>query len=110
MCNTTKKSYSFQATYMPTHLKPLNATIPIPYVKLHKTTKSPRAGKEYLSFQIYGRYSQAANCVKYRIMTKVINYILSIDTFEKQYAVLKGVLQSPRLKDHTKTIGIIQSA
>ena len=66
---------------MPAHLTTSNATLPIPYVKLHTTTKSPPYGKEYLCFQINGTFSQAANCVKYMIMTKVVNFILSDDTF-----------------------------
>ena len=39
----------------------------------------------------------------------MIDYVLSIDTFEQQCALLKGMLQSPRLKDHVNTIGIDQS-
>ena len=35
-----------------------------------------------------------------------IYYILSIDIFEKQFFVVKGMLQSLRLEDHMKTIGI----
>ena len=42
-------------------------------------------------------------------MTKVVDYILSIDTFEQKCVVLKGMLQSTRLKDHVQTIGIYQS-
>ena len=42
-------------------------------------------------------------------MTKVIDSVLSIDTFEQQCVVLKGMLQSPRLKYHVQTIGIDQS-
>ena len=41
-------------------------------------------------------------------MTKVIYFVLSIDTFEKQCVVLKVMLQSPRLKYHVQTIGIDQ--
>ena len=41
-------------------------------------------------------------------MTKVIDYFLSIDTFQQQCFVLKGMFQSPRLKDHVQTIGIDQ--
>ena len=55
-----------------------------------------------------GKYDQAASCIKSRIMTKVIDYVLSIDTFEQKYVVLKGMLQSPRLKYHVQTIGIYQ--
>ena len=53
-----------------------------------------------------GKYDQAARCIKSRIMTKVIDYVPSIDTFEQKYVVLKGMLQSPRLKYHVHTIGI----
>ena len=42
-------------------------------------------------------------------MTQAIDYIPSVDTFEQQYVVLKGMLQSPHIKDHTKIIGIDQS-
>ena len=42
-------------------------------------------------------------------MTTVINYILSIDTFEQQCVVIKGMLQSPCLKYCTETIDIYQS-
>ena len=41
-------------------------------------------------------------------MTKVIDSVISIDTFEQQWVVLKGMLQSPQLKDHVQTIGIDQ--
>ena len=60
-------------------------------------------------FQNYGKTSQAAKCIKLRIITKVIYSVLYINTFEYQCVVLKGMLQSPRLKDPVKTIGIDQS-
>ena len=41
-------------------------------------------------------------------MNKAVDYILSIDTFEKQCVVIKAMLQSPRLEDHMKTVGIDQ--
>ena len=44
-CVTLRKKYSVQATYTPTHLTPLNTTLPIAYDKLLTTTKSPLAGK-----------------------------------------------------------------
>ena len=59
-------------------------------------------------FQINGKSSQAAMCVKSRIMTNVVDFVLSIDTFEQKCFVIKGILQSPRLKYHMKTIGIDQ--
>ena len=59
-----------------------------------------------MCFMKEGKYDQATRCIKSRIMTKVIDYVLSIDIFEKQCVVLKGMLQSPRLKYHVQTIGI----
>ena len=56
-----------------------------------------------------GKTAQASRCIKSSIMTKVIDYVLLIDTFEQQCVVFKGVSQSPRLKYHVKTIGIDQS-
>ena len=42
-------------------------------------------------------------------MNKAVDYILSIDTFEQQCVMIKGMFQPTRLEDHTKTIGIDQS-
>ena len=56
-----------------------------------------------------GKYDQADRCIKSIIVTKVIDYVLSVDKFEHQCVVRKGMLQSPRLKDHVHTIGIHSS-
>ena len=40
------------------------------------------------------------------MMTKFIHFVISIDTFEQKCVVIKGMLQSPRLKYHVHTIGI----
>ena len=61
-----------------------------------------------MCFHNYVKTAQDARCIKYRIMTNVIDSILSINAFEQQCFVLKGMLQSPRLKDPLKTIGIDQ--
>ena len=58
---------------------------------------------------VNGKFSQAAKCVKSRIMIEFVDSILSIETFEQQCSVLKGMLQSPCLKGRIKTIGIDQS-
>ena len=42
-------------------------------------------------------------------MNKAIDYILFIDTFEQQYFAIRGMLQSPHIEYHMKTIGIDQS-
>ena len=36
----------------------------------------------------------------------MVDYVVTIDTFEQQCVMLKGELQSPGLKDNMKTIGI----
>ena len=66
-------------------------------------------GKEYMCFMKEGKSDQAARCIKARIITKVIDYVISIDTFEEQCVVLKGIFQSLQLKYHVQTIGIDQS-
>ena len=53
-----------------------------------------------------GKSDQAARCIKSRIMTKMIDSVLSIDAFEQKCVVFTSMLQSPRLKDHVQTIGI----
>ena len=42
-------------------------------------------------------------------MNKAVDYIVSINTFEQQCVVIKCMLQSPRIEDHMKNIGIDQS-
>ena len=51
-----------------------------------------------------GKSDQAFRCMKSRIITEVIDYVLSIDIFEQQWVVLKDMLQSPRLEDYVQTI------
>ena len=41
MCNTTKKNYSVQDTSTTNHLTPLNTTLTIVPVDLHKTKQLP---------------------------------------------------------------------
>ena len=58
-------------------------------LNLQKTTILPPVGKEYICFQKDGKTAQAARCINSRIMTKVVYYVIYIDTFEQQYVVLK---------------------
>ena len=62
-----------------------------------------------MCFQNDVKTAQAARCIKSSIMAMVIDYVLSVDTFEQQFVLLKGMLQSPRLKYHVNNIGIDQS-
>ena len=59
-----------------------------------------------MCFMKEGKSDQATRCIKSRIMTKVIDSVLSIDTFEQKCVVLKGTLKSPWLKGHVQTIVI----
>ena len=90
-------------------MTPLNTTVPIAPVELHKRKQLSPSGKEYLCSHINGRSSHSAQRVKSRIINKAIDYILSIDTFEQPCVVIKGMLQSLYLEDHMKTIVIDQS-
>ena len=56
-----------------------------------------------------GKSDQVVRCIQWRIMTKVIDSVLSIDTFEQQCVALKIMLQSPWLKYHVQIIRIDQS-
>ena len=62
-----------------------------------------------MCFHNDGKSAQTDKCVKSRIMTKVIDYVLSIDKFDQQCVFLKGMLQSLRLKYHTNDISNDQS-
>ena len=42
-------------------------------------------GKEYMCFQKDGKNSQSTRCIKSRIMTKVVDFLLSIDPFEQSH-------------------------
>ena len=53
-----------------------------------------------------GKSGQANICIKSRIMTTVIYFVLSVDAFEQQCVVLKGMLKSTRLRDHAQIIFI----
>ena len=64
MCNTTKKENSVQATSTTTRLTPLNNTLPIAPVELHKTKQLPPAGEEYFCFQINSKSPHDAQGVK----------------------------------------------
>ena len=63
-----------------------------------------------MCFQVNSKYPHAAQFVKSRVLNKAIDSILSIETFEQQFVVIKCMLQSSRIEDHMKTIVINQSS
>ena len=62
-----------------------------------------------MCFQNGGKTAQAAKCIKSKIMTKVVDSVPQVDTFEQKCVVLKGILKSPHLKYNVYTIGLDQS-
>ena len=59
-----------------------------------------------MCFHIDGKSAQSGKCVKSRIITKVVDYVLLVDIFEQQCVFLKCLLHSSHLKDHMNAIGI----
>ena len=94
-CVTPKRNnISVQATSTPPRLTPLITNLPILPIELPKIIQLPPLGKEYLCFQVENKSPHAAQCVKSRVLNKVIESILSINTFEQQCVVIKLLLQS----------------
>ena len=76
---------------------------------LNTTATLPPVGKECMCFHIDGKSFQTAKGVKSMLINKVVGCVLYIDTFEQHCVLLKCMLQSPRIKDHMKTLSIDQS-
>ena len=110
-CVTTQKhNISVQVASTSHHLTPLITTLPLAPVELTKTMELPPVGKEYLCFHVNSKSPHVSQCVKSRVLNKFIDSILSIDTFEHQCVVIKFMLQSSRIEDHMKNIGIDRSS
>ena len=71
--------------------------------------KLPLSRNEYLCFQADGRTARACQCAKSRALTKFIETIMSIGSFEHKCVILEALLKSQQLKEHTLTIGVDQS-
>ena len=104
-----EKNSSIPNTSTPNHHVQLIGTKSVRYFNLNTTAKLPPAVKDYVCFKIDGKSAQVAKCVKSRIMTKVIDCVISIDKSEQKCVVIKVMLQSPLLKYHVKNISINQS-
>ena len=89
-----KQNISVQATSKPPCLTPLITTLPLLHVELPKTTHLPPLVKEYLCFQVDNKSPHAAQCVKSRVLNRVIYSILYMNTLEQQCVVMKCMLQS----------------
>ena len=108
-CETAKKNYIIPIISTPNHHTQRISTTSSSILNLNMPTILPPVGKKYLSFLKEDKTDQTGRCIKKSIITKFIDYVLSIDTFEQQCVVLKGMFQSLLLKDNVRTIGIDQS-
>ena len=60
-------------------------------------------------FQKYGKSAHDAQWDKSRVLIKVIDNIVGIDSFDQKYVIIKGLLQSELLKQHLVIIVVYQS-
>ena len=93
-----KQNYSIPTISTPYHYSQRIATTFSSILIFHIPIIITSVSKEYICFLKEGKTDQATRCIESRIITNVIDSVLSIDTFEQQFVVLKGMLQSPRLK------------
>ena len=95
-CETPKKKkYNILTISTPNHHLQRIASTSSSTLNSNTSMILPLVGKEYMYFMKEVKCDQAAKCIKSRIFTKAIDYVLSIDTFEQQCVVIKGMLQSP---------------
>ena len=52
----------------------------------------PPPGKKHFCFQKDGKSTLAEQCYKSLVLTKVIDTIIDIDSFEKECVIIKGLL------------------
>ena len=64
----------------------------VSFFNLNTPTNLPLVVKEYMCFHSDGKSAQAAKCVKSRKITEVVYFVLSIDKFEQQCVLIKGIL------------------
>ena len=91
----SNNAHSTPTISTPSHHTQRIATTSSSILNSNTPTILPTVGKEYICFQKDGKTAQSARCIKSRITNKVIGSVISIDTFEQQYVVLKFMLQSP---------------
>ena len=71
-----EKNHSISNTSTPNHHAQLISAMSVSFLNSQTTAKLPSVRKEYICFQIDGKTSQEAKCVKSRIITKVIDSFL----------------------------------
>ena len=103
-----QNNYSITTISTPNHHKQRIDTTSSSILNLNTPMILPPVGKKDMYFLKDGKTDQAARYIKSRIITKVIYFVLFIDTFEQKCVVLKGMLQSLCLKDNVHNVVIDQ--
>ena len=76
--------YNIPTTSTPNYHAQRIGAVSVCLFNLHKTVKLPPVDKEHIYFRIDDKSAQSTKCVKYRIITKLVYFVISIDTFEKK--------------------------
>ena len=87
-----RKNYSIPTNPTPYHHTQFITATSVSMLNLNTPTILPPVDKEYMCFQKDGKTDQASRCIQSRITTKVIDYVLSTNTFEQQSVVIKCML------------------
>ena len=74
-----ENNYDISTTSAPNHHSQRISATSVNLLNLHTTTKLHPVGKEYMCFQKNGKTAQAAKCIKSRMITKVVYYVLLVD-------------------------------
>ena len=92
-CETSRKeNYSIPTISTRNHHTQRIYTKSSSILNLKTPTILPPVDKYYICFKKVGKTAQATRCIKSRIMTEVISYVLLLDTFQQQCVVIKGML------------------
>ena len=81
-----KKNYSIPTISTPNNHSQRTSTTSSSILNLNTATILPLVGKKYMCFMKEGKTDQAARCIISSIMTKVVDYVLPINKFEKNYS------------------------
>ena len=76
---------------------------------LHMPVKTILHQGNNICFQRDGKIAHTAQCAKSRVLMKVVDKIIDIDSFNLQCVILKRLLQSEVLKQHMIIISVDQS-
>ena len=91
------------------HLKKIRSSYfgdTIPTTTTPQSSTLPPPEKEYICFQIEVECAYSSKCGKSRALIKVLKWIFDIDSFDKQFIFIKGLLQSKQPKNTWFPLGL----